>query len=121
MENIQPPAQQNMHRQAGIVTAVIPGLIMADKQAADGVSAVARDMRITAAPKHPGQDPVSIHFVNELVSVLRGDGGFVSRLAAVTERLEKSAALLDASRRTLQAADLDVADSFDRIRRGGRP
>ncbi|MFC4856815.1 hypothetical protein [Actinophytocola glycyrrhizae] len=110
-----------MHRQAGIVTAVIPGLIMADKQASDGVSAIARDMRITAAPKHPGQDPVSVHFVNELVSVLRGDGGFVSRLTAVTERLENSAAQLDASRRGLQSTDQDVVGTFGRIQRGGRP
>lgn len=119
MENIPQQAQWNMHGNPGIVTAVIPGLVMADKQAADGVSAVAHDMRITAAPKHPGQDPVSVHFVNELVSVLRGEGGFVSRLAAISARLENSAELLEASRRTLQAADQDGAGSFDRIRRDG--
>jgi hypothetical protein len=105
-----------MHRQAGIATAVIPGLIIADKQAAEGLSAVARDMRITAAPKHPGQDPVSVHFVGELVSVVRGDGGFVSRLTAVIERLENSAARLDASRRAVQTVDVDAASTFDRIR-----
>ena len=109
VENIQPKAGPD------IVTAVIPGLIMSDTHAADGISMIARDMRIIAAPKHPGRDPVSVHVVNELVSVLRGDGGFAPRLAALTERLRGSAEKLDAAYRQYQSTDQDAATAFQRI------
>jgi hypothetical protein len=114
VRNIQPADRRNEIR-ADIVTAVIPGLIMSDERAGDGIDAVTRNLRITAAPKHPGRDPVSVHIVEELVSVLRGENGLATRLAAVLDRLRTSATQLEASRRVHQTTDQDTADAFGRV------
>lgn len=94
---------------------------MSDDRAGDGIGAVARDMRIIAAPKHPGRDPVSVHIVDQLVSVLRGEDGLAPRLAAVLDRLRISATRLEASRRALQVIDQDAADTFGRMPTERRP
>jgi hypothetical protein len=120
MENIQPVQQNNGHT-ADIVTAVIPGLVMSDRQAGDRIDEVARDMRIIAAPKHPGRDPVSMHVVDQLVSVLRGEGGLAPRLTAVTERLQLSAERLAASQRRVHAIDQNTAEALARMRAEQRP
>lgn len=120
MGNIHPADHPNGDR-ADIVTAVIPGLIMSDERAGDGIGAVASTMRIIAAPKHPGRDPVSVHIVDELVSVLRGEDGLAPRLAAVLDRLRTSATRLDASRRTHQVTDQETADTFGRMLDERRP
>lgn len=120
MENIHVPQQNNV-RSADIVTAVIPGLVMADQRAADKIDEVARDMRITTAPKHPGQDPVSTHIVEQLVSVLRGDGGLAPRLRTVTERLRRSAERLAVSQRRVHAVDQVTAETLARVRHERRP
>jgi hypothetical protein len=111
--NIHPADSRNEGR-ADIVTAVLSGLIMSDERAGDGIDAVTRNMRITAAPKHPGRDPVSVHIVEELVSVLRGEDGLAPRLAAVLDRLRTSATRLEASRRAYETTDQDTADTFGR-------
>jgi hypothetical protein len=103
------------------VTAVIPGLIMSDERAGDGIGEVARYMRIIAAPKHPGRDPVSVHIVDELVSVLRGEDGLAPRLAAVMERLRTSATQLAESSSAHQVTDQETAAAIWRVHDERRP
>lgn len=112
MPNIQPAARHNAHREPDIVTAVIPGLALSDDRAREGVSGIVGDMRITTAPKHPGRDPVSVHVVDQLAAVLRGDGGFVERLTALEARLDKSAKDLRSSLRLHELTDQDLADTL---------
>jgi hypothetical protein len=114
VENIQPADQDNARNVPDIVTAVIPGLVMSDRHAGDRIHEVARDMRLIAAPKHPGRDPVSVHVVDQLVSVLRGEGGLAPRLASITERLRRSAERLEATKLHVHATDQDSAEAFGR-------
>lgn len=89
-------------------TVLLHGLILSDRVAGAATEQVARDMRIIAAPKHPGRDPVSVHVVEQLVSVLRGEGGLAPRMAAVTERLRVSAGRLEESLHQYQTTDHDA-------------
>jgi hypothetical protein len=114
--------QQNHHNNASdISTALIPGLIVSDRDTSNVTEKMARDMRIIAAPRHPGRDPVSVHIVEQLVSVLRGEGGLAPRMTDITDRLRDSATKLELSLRGYQSADQATVDTFRRLDDQPRP
>lgn len=121
MANIQQPESSNTRPAFDINTALVPRLIVSDRDAGDATEKVTRDMRIIAAPKHPGRDPVSTNIIEQLVSVLRGDGGLAPRMTGITERLRESAALLQASVDQHQARDYNTAHTLGRINDELRP
>jgi hypothetical protein len=121
MANIQQPENGNTRPAFDINTALVPRLIVSDQGTGNATEDVAGDMRIIAAPKHPGRDPVSTNIIEQLVSVLRGNGGLAPRMAGITNRLRESAVLLQASLDQHQVMDYNTAHTLGRINDELRP
>jgi hypothetical protein len=80
-----------------------------DRDAAEVAGGVAHEVTVTAAPRHPGQDPVSSSLVDGLLAALRGPGGVQSQLAEVTAGLKANAEALEAAARAYLEAEAAAA------------
>jgi hypothetical protein len=83
-----------------------------DRDAAQAADRAAHEVMVTAAPQHPGDDPVSRGLVDDLVAVLRGPGGVQSQLAEAAAELEANAEALEAAARTYYETEADAANRF---------
>lgn len=76
-----------------------------DRDAAEVARDVAHEATVTAAPQHPGNDPVSISLVDGLLAALRGPGGVQSQLAELAASLNANAEALEAAARAYHEAE----------------